>query len=154
MKVSGLMDKKMEEVNFQTNNLSITIRVNGKKERKKDMDIFKSMIIVFLKELSRIITVQDLELKNLLVEIHTKDSMKKVSFMEKELIFGLQEQVSKDILLKELSKVKENGDQKQVNCLLGHMFEIENMDLENTSGTMEQFSKDSSKMTNSNFHFI
>ena len=127
MKVSGWMDKKMEEENFRTNNLSTTIRVNGKKERKKDLGTFKLMIIAFSKELSRIIIVQDSELKNLLLEIHIKDSIKKVNSMERESIYGLQELASRDILLKESSKVKENGGQKTVNFLLVHIEETEKM---------------------------
>ena len=153
MKVTGLTIKLTVLESILTWTVH-SIKVNGKRERKKDLGTFKLMIIAFSKELSRIIIVQDSEPKNLLLEIHIKDSIKKVNSMERESIYGLQELASRDILLKESSKVKENGDQKQVNCLLGPIFEIENMDLDSTSGIMEQFSKDSSKMTNSNFHYI
>ena len=101
MKVNGLMDRKMEEVNLKINNLNITMKDSGNKEKKKDMDISILKIIVFLKAHFKIIKDQDLEHKNLLVVIHTKVNMKEESSMVKESMYGLQELVLMDNLLKE-----------------------------------------------------
>ena len=87
------------------------------RERKKASDIFRLRIIVFFRELFRIIIDQGSVLKSLLVEIHTRDNMKRENSMEREFMFGLLEQVLRDILFKELSRDKGSGDQKLESCL-------------------------------------
>ena len=112
IKGSGLMDRKMGEGNIKINNLSIIMKGNGKKERNKVMGIFIFKILAFSKVLFKIINVQVLELKSLSVVIHIKVSTKGESFMERVFMYGHQVPVLKDILLKELNRVKESGGLK------------------------------------------
>ena len=117
MRVNGLMDKKMVGENMRIGNLNTIIRVNGRKEKNRAMDTCSLKISAYFRELFRIIIDMDLAPRNLSLEILTKVSTKKENSMEKEFISGVQEQVSRETLSKESSKVKENGDLRQANCL-------------------------------------
>ena len=98
-------------------NLNTIMRGNGRKEKNRVMDTCLLKISAYFRELFRIIIDMDLAHKSLSLEILTKVSTKKENSMEKEFIFGVQEQVLRETLSKESSKVRENGDLKQVNYL-------------------------------------
>ena len=149
MRVSGLMDKKMVGENMRIGNLNTIIRVNGRKEKNRAMDTCSLKISAYFRELFRIIIDMDLAPRNLSLEILTKVSTKKENSMEKEFISGVQEQVSRETLSKESSKVKENGDLRQANYLWDLIWETRNMGSANTNGKMEPYLKANSDKTDS-----
>ena len=117
MRVSGLMDKRTAGENMKIGNRNIIMKVSGKKGKNRVMGTCTLKISAYFRELFRTIIDMDLEHRNLSVEIRTKVSTRKENSMEKESIYGVQEQVSKETLSKESSKVRENGDLRQDNYL-------------------------------------
>ena len=106
-------------------------------------------IIASFRESLSIIKDQASVQKSLLVEIPTKESMKRANSMVKEPMFGLLDPTFRDNLLREPSKEKENGVPKMERYLLASINMIRKMVLENIDGLMELHLKVNSKMTNS-----
>ena len=100
MKDNGSMVKNVEKGSTSIKQIDSIMKENGKKEKNKDSDIYRSRINVFLKALFKTTIGTGKAPKNSWMEIHTKDNIVMEDSMEKELMSGKTAQVTKEIFNK------------------------------------------------------